>query len=84
MNVKMILTMLTVLVLFQHYFIARKRPSNVIIDLIQRTKDVVRELDNLQYRKWKKILNVDIIEGESGSDGHADEIVTDDSSQVFN
>lgn len=67
--------------LLLHYFIARKRPSNVIIDLIQRTKDVVRELDNLQYRKWKKILNVDIIEGESGSDGHADEIVTDDSSQ---
>lgn len=26
------------------------------MDLIQRTKDAVRELDNLQYRKMKKIL----------------------------
>lgn len=28
----------------------------MLIDLIQRTKDAVRELDNLQYRKMKKIL----------------------------
>lgn len=26
------------------------------MDLIARTKDAVRELDNLQYRKMKKIL----------------------------
>jgi len=30
--------------------------NNVILDLIQRTKDAVRELDNLQYRRMKKIL----------------------------
>lgn len=28
----------------------------MVMDLIARTKDAVRELDNLQYRKMKKIL----------------------------
>ena len=28
----------------------------MVLDLISRTKDAVRELDNLQYRKMKKIL----------------------------
>ncbi|XP_017289290.1 serine/threonine-protein kinase TAO1 [Kryptolebias marmoratus] len=42
--------------LLKHAFIQRKRPESVIIDLINRTKDAVRELDNLQYRKMKKIL----------------------------
>uniref|UniRef100_A0AAR2INW4 non-specific serine/threonine protein kinase n=1 Tax=Pygocentrus nattereri TaxID=42514 RepID=A0AAR2INW4_PYGNA len=32
------------------------RAESVLMDLIQRTKDAVRELDNLQYRKMKKIL----------------------------
>lgn len=34
----------------------RDRPNNVIMDLIERTKNTVRELDNLNYRKMKKIL----------------------------
>ncbi|KFO23787.1 serine/threonine-protein kinase TAO3 isoform X1 [Fukomys damarensis] len=42
--------------LLQHDFVRRERPPRVLIDLIQRTKDAVRELDNLQYRKMKKIL----------------------------
>ncbi|XP_013867926.1 serine/threonine-protein kinase TAO1 [Austrofundulus limnaeus] len=42
--------------LLRHAFIQRKRPESVLIDLINRTKDAVRELDNLQYRKMKKIL----------------------------
>ncbi|XP_051955555.1 serine/threonine-protein kinase TAO1-like [Xyrauchen texanus] len=42
--------------LLQHAFIQRERPESVLIDLILRTKDAVRELDNLQYRKMKKIL----------------------------
>ncbi|KAK7809151.1 hypothetical protein U0070_006165 [Myodes glareolus] len=42
--------------LLRHDFIRRERPPRVLIDLIQRTKDAVRELDNLQYRKMKKIL----------------------------
>uniref|UniRef100_A0A8C2IMU8 Serine/threonine-protein kinase TAO3 n=1 Tax=Cyprinus carpio TaxID=7962 RepID=A0A8C2IMU8_CYPCA len=42
--------------LLRHEFVRRERPLRVLIDLIQRTKDAVRELDNLQYRKMKKIL----------------------------
>uniref|UniRef100_A0A8C1FKB0 non-specific serine/threonine protein kinase n=1 Tax=Cyprinus carpio carpio TaxID=630221 RepID=A0A8C1FKB0_CYPCA len=42
--------------LLKHAFVRRERPDSVLIDLIQRTKDAVRELDNLQYRKMKKIL----------------------------
>ncbi|XP_040475798.1 serine/threonine-protein kinase TAO3 isoform X1 [Ursus maritimus] len=42
--------------LLRHDFVRRDRPLRVLIDLIQRTKDAVRELDNLQYRKMKKIL----------------------------
>uniref|UniRef100_A0A8C2B2A2 non-specific serine/threonine protein kinase n=1 Tax=Cyprinus carpio TaxID=7962 RepID=A0A8C2B2A2_CYPCA len=43
-------------VLLKHHFLSRKRPVTVVMDLIARTKDAVRELDNLQYRKMKKIL----------------------------
>ncbi|KAK1785984.1 hypothetical protein P4O66_017732 [Electrophorus voltai] len=42
--------------LLQHAFLLRQRAESVLMDLIQRTKDVVRELDNLQYRKMKKIF----------------------------
>lgn len=51
--------MLAVSVFFvpsQHHFLCRERPLTVVMDLIARTKDAVRELDNLQYRKMKKIL----------------------------
>ena len=49
----------------QHQFITRPRPVTVIIDLIHRTKAAVRDLDNLNYRKMKKILMVDNCETES-------------------
>ncbi|XP_078523220.1 serine/threonine-protein kinase TAO3 isoform X1 [Lissotriton helveticus] len=42
--------------LLRHDFVRRDRPARVILDLIQRTKDAVRELDNLQSRKIKKIF----------------------------
>ncbi|KAM6933850.1 serine/threonine-protein kinase TAO1 isoform 1-T1 [Xenentodon cancila] len=42
--------------LLKHAFVQRARPESVLTDLINRTKDAVRELDNLQYRKMKKIL----------------------------
>ncbi|XP_053679984.1 serine/threonine-protein kinase Tao [Anopheles nili] len=45
--------------LLKHSFVTRMRSSNVLIDLIARTKAAVRELDNLNYRKMKKILMVD-------------------------
>ncbi|XP_055328505.1 serine/threonine-protein kinase TAO1-like [Paramacrobiotus metropolitanus] len=37
-------------------FIVRTRPVTVLRDLIQRTKQAVRELDNLNYKKMKKLL----------------------------
>uniref|UniRef100_A0A6Q2YR32 non-specific serine/threonine protein kinase n=1 Tax=Esox lucius TaxID=8010 RepID=A0A6Q2YR32_ESOLU len=42
--------------LLKHAFVQRERPESVLMDLILRTKVAVRELDNLQYRKMKKIL----------------------------
>ncbi|XP_052268618.1 serine/threonine-protein kinase TAO1-like isoform X2 [Dreissena polymorpha] len=39
-----------------HAFVNTTSNNTVILDLIQRTKDAVRELDNLQYRRMKKIL----------------------------
>ncbi|XP_036845398.1 serine/threonine-protein kinase TAO1 [Oncorhynchus mykiss] len=42
--------------LLNHVFVQRERPDSVLMDLILRTKEAVRELDNLQYRKMKKIL----------------------------
>ncbi|XP_077303499.1 serine/threonine-protein kinase TAO2 isoform X1 [Lithobates pipiens] len=49
--------------LLKHRFLQRERPQTVIMELIQRTKDAVRELDNLQYRKMKKILFQDTQNG---------------------
>ncbi|KAM9305983.1 serine/threonine-protein kinase TAO2 [Gastrophryne carolinensis] len=49
--------------LLKHRFLQRERPQTVIMELIQRTKDAVRELDNLQYRKMKKILFQDAQNG---------------------
>lgn len=40
----------------QHEFILRHRSCHIILDLIARTKKAVREFDNLNYRKMKKIL----------------------------
>nr|XP_015836277.1 PREDICTED: serine/threonine-protein kinase TAO1 [Tribolium castaneum] len=54
--------------LLTHNFVTRTRSTNVLIDLIQRTKAAVRDLDNLNYRKMKKILMVDSCETESTID----------------
>lgn len=45
--------------MLKHSFITRPRSHTVIMDLINRTKTAVRELDNLNYRKMKKILMAD-------------------------
>ncbi|XP_045516518.1 serine/threonine-protein kinase Tao isoform X2 [Pieris brassicae] len=45
--------------LLSHPYITRPRSPTVLVDLIQRTKAAVRDLDNLNYRKMKKILMVD-------------------------
>ncbi|XP_029957390.1 serine/threonine-protein kinase TAO1 isoform X2 [Salarias fasciatus] len=56
-----------------HAFLQRERPDSVLMDLIQRTKDAVRELDNLQYRKMKKILLQEAHNGPTAEAPDADE-----------
>lgn len=55
----------------QHQLVTRSRSPHVLLDLIQRTKAAVRDLDNLNYRKMKKILMMDAFESESTA-GDAD------------
>ncbi|XP_020778580.1 serine/threonine-protein kinase TAO1-like isoform X2 [Boleophthalmus pectinirostris] len=56
-----------------HAFLQRERPDSVLMDLIQRTKDAVRELDNLQYRKMKKILLQEAHNGPTAETTDGDE-----------
>jgi len=51
--------------LTKHQFVARVPARTVLLDLITRTKNAVRDLDNLNYRKMKKILMNDMTETES-------------------
>lgn len=51
--------------LCQHQFVARIPARTILLDLIARTKSAVRDLDNLNYRKMKKILMNEMIETES-------------------
>lgn len=69
--------------LISNFFVARPRSPNVLIDLIARTKAAVRELDNLNYRKMKKILMIDSCETEStvGEDELQDDQIGGDSSK---
>uniref|UniRef100_A0A8C1RBN1 non-specific serine/threonine protein kinase n=1 Tax=Cyprinus carpio TaxID=7962 RepID=A0A8C1RBN1_CYPCA len=57
----------------QHHFLSRERPHSVVMDLITRTKDAVRELDNLQYRKMKKILFQETHNGPTQEGGEEEE-----------
>lgn len=45
--------------LMMPFITTNKNHQTVILDLIERTKAAVRELDNINYRKMKKILMVD-------------------------
>ncbi|XP_060950567.1 serine/threonine-protein kinase TAO2 isoform X1 [Limanda limanda] len=60
-------------VLLKHHFLCRERPMTVVMDLIARTKDAVRELDNLQYRKMKKILFKEALNGPAPEGGDEEE-----------
>ncbi|CAG08165.1 unnamed protein product, partial [Tetraodon nigroviridis] len=56
-----------------HDFVRRERSPRILLDLIQRTKDAVRELDNLQYRKMKKILYQEKHNGPMGESQEEEE-----------
>uniref|UniRef100_A0A8D3BYJ0 Serine/threonine-protein kinase TAO3 n=1 Tax=Scophthalmus maximus TaxID=52904 RepID=A0A8D3BYJ0_SCOMX len=60
--------------LLRHDFVRRERSPRILIDLIQRTKDAVRELDNLQYRKMKKILYQEKHNGLMGESQEEEEV----------
>nr|CAD7430512.1 unnamed protein product [Timema monikensis] len=60
--------------LLSHQMVTRLRSPHILVDLIQRTKTAVRELDNLNYRKMKKILMVEKFENESAV-GDADGVL---------
>uniref|UniRef100_A0A8D3B2J1 non-specific serine/threonine protein kinase n=1 Tax=Scophthalmus maximus TaxID=52904 RepID=A0A8D3B2J1_SCOMX len=60
-------------VLLKHHFLCRERPMTAVMDLIARTKDAVRELDNLQYRKMKKILFHEAHNGPAPEGGDEEE-----------
>uniref|UniRef100_A0A8C7GH37 non-specific serine/threonine protein kinase n=2 Tax=Oncorhynchus TaxID=8016 RepID=A0A8C7GH37_ONCKI len=60
-------------VLLKHHFLCRERPHTAVMDLIARTKDAVRELDNLQYRKMKKILFHEALNGPQPEGGEEEE-----------
>ena len=57
-------------VLLKHRFVLWQQPPAVIMDLIQRTKNAVRELGNLQNRKMKKM---ELREAPSGPGAEAPE-----------
>ncbi|CAL9708095.1 unnamed protein product [Knipowitschia caucasica] len=59
--------------LLRHDFVRRERSPRILLDLIQRTKDAVRELDNLQYRKMKKILYQEKHNGPMGESQEEEE-----------
>uniref|UniRef100_A0A8C7Z2W2 Serine/threonine-protein kinase TAO3 n=1 Tax=Oryzias sinensis TaxID=183150 RepID=A0A8C7Z2W2_9TELE len=60
--------------LLRHDFVRRDRSPRILLDLIQRTKDAVRELDNLQYRKMKKILYQEKHNGLMGESQEEEEV----------
>lgn len=51
---------------FEHPFIACYRPRDTIAELICRTKAMVLELDNFQYKKMRKLMYLDEAEGRDG------------------
>lgn len=59
---------------------SNKNHQSVILDLIERTKVAVRELDNINYRKMKKILMVDqpSNNGNAATGGSEDPLRTTD------
>ncbi|XP_042204633.1 serine/threonine-protein kinase Tao-like isoform X10 [Homarus americanus] len=62
--------------LLSHEFILRHRSPHIILDLIARTKKAVREFDNLNYRKMKKILLYETESQQGDVEGEPEDPVT--------
>lgn len=63
--------------LLQHEFVSQPRPEGIILELIERTKQAVRALDNMNYRRTKKILLSDP-NGELSEEGESSVAENDD------
>jgi thousand and one amino acid protein kinase len=61
--------------LLSNQFIVSYSDRKALIELIRKTKDIVRDLDNLQYRKIKKLIKFEKNEGCENS-------VIEDNSQI--
>ncbi len=59
--------------LLSHKFILELSNRNALIDLIKKTKEIVRDLDNLQYRKMKKLI---MVESSSSSNNNNANLVS--------
>jgi transposase len=53
----------------------QRKHRKALIELIRKTKDIVRDLDNLQYRKIKKLIKFEKNDGCENS-------VIEDNSQI--
>ena len=42
--------------LFQTTFVTSRSNREILIDLIRRTKEAVKEFDNIRYRRMRKVL----------------------------
>ena len=56
---------------------SQPRPEGIILELIERTKQAVRALDNMNYRRTKKILLSDP-NGELSEEGESSVAENDD------
>ena len=56
---------------------SQPRPEGIILELIERTKQAVRALDNMNYRRTKKILLSDPT-GELSEEGDSSVAENDD------
>ena len=56
-------------------FIVTFSDRKALIELIRKTKEIVRDLDNLQYRKIKKLIKFEKNDGSENS-------VVEDNSQI--
>ncbi|KAJ1362509.1 hypothetical protein KIN20_022083 [Parelaphostrongylus tenuis] len=69
--------------LLNHAFITRSNHNGVIQELITRTKAIVLELDNFQYKKMRKLMYLDEVDNKEGENlqgevcEEVDDLVTD-------
>ncbi|CAH3111039.1 unnamed protein product [Porites lobata] len=69
--------------LLEHTFVSQPRPEGILCELIERTKQSVRALDNMNYRKMKKMIMSDPSgEGEEGDSSVAETEDDDDKSEA--